>query len=221
MVIGSKINDIQTPLKLTNFPHWPEEQLTEFEHHILRTIEFNILPQVTPASFVAKFMELSGTVFEQTPYESVANDLISQFLEEPEALMFAPSTIAVAAVLLTFVHSKKDITSWLSDLPDAVLPTPDNPSFSSIAIAERRPLFDLDGCLRCFQKLMGSRVSSPTTLKERDEKLSQQMHGTASPALGDSPTSVVENSCDCDEWDLAAEHTIDEIVRRPKPFKMT
>lgn len=193
------------------------------EQRILHMIEFNIVPQATPASFVVKLLQLTGTFLEHEKQEVIANNLIASFLEEPESLLFAPSTIAISALLFSFFHFQKDCTTWLSNLPDIILPSPNNSSFTNIPKAERDLLMDVDGCLQCFQKAMVSRVPSPNTLREGDGRVVDNVSRCFYPqhplpqGATQRASAAGEETCGSDDMNLLSEQNdVEEAIKRPK-----
>jgi hypothetical protein len=167
-----------------------------FEQILLDRIEFNISPQATPSAFVQKFLEIHGARSESSMQEQIANSLITDFLEEPESLLFAPSTIAISALIYSFLHLKVDCSAWLDNLPDYVLPTPNNTSFRDYPKAEKDQLLDVDSCLQCFQNVMakrctGSEPSNSSTQGKENELSDPHRHPST------SPTSVTLS----EQWD--------------------
>ena len=75
---------------------------------------------------------------------------------DPDCMRYAPSTIAISALLLTFSKLHLDCTEWLHRLPDECLPpkicdniiTP-----HSIFPLEDIAYLDIDNCLLCLQKI--------------------------------------------------------------------
>jgi hypothetical protein len=64
-------------------------------------------------------------------------------------MLFAPSTVAIAALILSFSILKMDCSEWLRSIPNFFLPLNDNPMLNSSSDTR---LFDIDGCLQSFQK---------------------------------------------------------------------
>lgn len=77
-------------------------------------------------------------------------------ISDPDCMRYAPSTIAISALLLTFSKLHLDCTEWLHRLPDECLPpkicdniiTP-----HSIFPLEDIAYLDIDNCLLCLQKI--------------------------------------------------------------------
>lgn len=65
-------------------------------------------------------------------------------------MLFAPSTVAIAALILSFSILKMDCSEWLHSIPNFFLPLNDNPLLDTSSDTR---LFDIDGCLQSFQKI--------------------------------------------------------------------
>ena len=86
----------------------------------------------------------------------LADALIAQFWKESsDSLRFAPSTIAISALLLAFSKCKMNCSAWLQRLPDEILPSK-NPSSSPtshpIFVHHEISFFDIDACLLAMTK---------------------------------------------------------------------
>ena len=126
----------QRPLCVDNFPHFEREQLLEFERRILVMIGFQIYPHATPSACVRHMLQLwSGPDADPdnhgSPSTATADDAISALADYfighflavgSESLKYAPSTVAMAALLLSFSKLKMDCAAWLQRLPDECFP---------------------------------------------------------------------------------------------------
>ena len=95
---------------------------------------------------------------------TLADTLIGQFWKESsDSLRFAPSTIAIAALLLAFSKCKMDCSVWLQRLPDELL------LFKSSTLTPQ-PIFalhelsflDIDACLLVMTKEDRTTKITPT-----------------------------------------------------------
>ena len=115
--------------------------------------------------------------------------LFSFISTDPDCMRYAPSTIAISALLLTFSKLHLDCTEWLHRLPDECLPpkildniiTP-----HSIFPLEDIAYLDIDNCLLCLQKI-------PMTSKH----LSQQPNRGLSININAANLNANNNSMDC------------------------
>jgi hypothetical protein len=190
IVLGAKLHDAHTPITQASFPYLRLDDMIEFEQILLEKIEFNISPQATPSAFVQKFLQLSNTRSEKCLQEDIANSLITDFLEEPESLLFSPSTIAISSLIYSFLHLKVDCSVWLDSLPDSVLPTPNNQSFRDYPQSEKDQLLDVDACLQCFQAVMAKRFAGvESAARQPNENVKVEERSSSHPST--SPTSVV------------------------------
>ena len=71
-------------------------------------------------------------------------------------MRYAPSTIAISALLLTFSKLRLDCTEWLHRLPDECLPPKtmnQHQMQHSIFPIQDVAYLDIDNCLLCLQKI--------------------------------------------------------------------
>jgi len=163
---------------VTNFPHLDRNQLLEFERRLLAMIGFQIFPLATPSACVRHLLRLwldqahhqqhhhhhhhplNGPPSAPPPPragQSIDNDTVAALADHfimrlhgvgLESLRYAPSTIAMAALLLSFSKLKVDCTAWLQRLPDAVFPD------------AAWPLLDVDACLFAMQTASRATVAT-------------------------------------------------------------
>ena len=75
---------------------------------------------------------------------------LTLFISASCACHFAPSTVALAALLLAFSKLNMDCTDWLEHVPNICLPSPDHPLFRTPIMLS---YLDVDQCLGVFQRL--------------------------------------------------------------------
>ena len=174
-------------LDLTGFKELDTyDGLHAFEKQMLATL-FNaaggtcMQPQMAPACFVCELLHLiEGTPTYHPSLPAVAESLIVDFWEHGESMLLAPSTIAVAAIIMAFSVLQLDCSDWLALVPDfclyplgdttasAASPPPSSPSSSSSSSSTLplpRPAvppaiahaFDVDCCLQCFSHVLTAR----------------------------------------------------------------
>lgn len=76
---------------------------------------------------------------------------------ESDSLLFAPSTIAISALLLSFIERGVDCTAWLRNVPDVCLPGPTNRLFRCDSFDDKHRFLDVDKCIQCFQSIIADR----------------------------------------------------------------
>lgn len=162
ILISSKLHEGKELLTMDNFPHFPTEDLVEFERMFLRKIGYQITPLSTHSSFVRLLLGLCPehagqhlTLVEQ------ADRYIGAFVEEPNSVIFAPSTVAISALWLSFSALHLDCREWLARIPNICMPRADNE-------LHRGDLLDIRLCLACLEGLesihdlsRSQQVSSP------------------------------------------------------------
>ena len=181
-------------LDLTGFKELDTLDLVTFEKSMLETLladntsTYSMQPQLVPASFVCELLHLiEGTAMHHVDMHAVTDSLITEFWEHHESMLFAPSTIAIAAIIMAFSVLQLDCTAWLQVVPDVVLhplaglhgpTTPAVPDANAQA-------FDVDLCLQCFSRVVMARGRgnpSPTTVmhsispRRGDQKLPREGH---------------------------------------------
>jgi hypothetical protein len=74
-------------------------------------------------------------------------------MRTPESLLFAPSTIAMCALLLVLLQRNIDCSEWLSCIKDYCLPTMNNNYFASLTANQKAQALDIDGCMEIFRRM--------------------------------------------------------------------
>ena len=120
----------------------------------------NINPTIAPSNFISHLLE---TLPEQIrPHKNnisfVSNQLLELFWEDPDSILYAPSTSAIASILLSLYILRIDFIPWINVIPDYCLMREENPCYSIITsfrpdIAVGCGFFDID---RCLANLRGS-----------------------------------------------------------------
>jgi len=166
VILSLKLLDSQSRMRL-NFSHFSSfksEDMISFEVRILNVIHGSIFPNCTPASFVRLIVEHCPLSTNADAIINTADQLLRGYLEEPEFLLFAPSTIALTALVVSFSLHHVDCTAWLDSIPDFCLPKDTNPLFLS-----QPNSLNLDQCLLSFEKMPMLRalaLHSPTGVAE-------------------------------------------------------
>ena len=197
IILSSKIHEIR-PLCVSNFPHFEKDQLLEFERRLLLMIGFQITPQTTPSACTRLMLRLWPEVPHgcATPTRAsnenilITTDLlIGQFWKDMESLHYAPSTIALSALLLTFSKYKMDCSAWLQRLPDECFPPKAGSGTEHAVFANDELSFlNIDLCLSAMQK-----VQLRTNLVDRGAGVSAGCTGNggrATSAMEEEEASV-------------------------------
>ena len=148
---------------MTNFPHFEREQLLEFERRLLLMIGFRITPQATPSACVRSMLGMwGGRVGAARTSDEVilaaADALVAAFWKDLASLRFAPSTIALSALLLTFSRFRMDCSDWLQTLPDECFPPP-GPGDHAFLARDELAFLNVDQCLSAMQRVQQTRAA--------------------------------------------------------------
>jgi hypothetical protein len=184
-ILSLKMHYMKSKRVMSIFPDFSVEELEKFERKVLVTLDFGINPTIAPSNFISHLLE---TLPEQTrPQKNdislVSNQLLELFWEDPDSILYAPSTVAIAAILLALYILRIDFIPWISIIPDYCLMREENPCYSIIAsfrpdIAVGCGFFDIDRCLANLRssseirrylsngdtKIRASGTSSPTSV---------------------------------------------------------
>ena len=211
IILSSKIHEIR-PLSVSNFPHFDRNQLLEFEARLLLMIGFQITPQTTPSACARHMLRLWPEVMADggrscsTPSAGKsledcilahADLLIGQFWKDLDSLRYAPSTIALSALLLTFSKYKMDCGEWLRRLPDECFPPKGHDSGQGFRYLDHAVLspdecsfVDIDSCLSAMQEVQSPRPPSAPTVAPTADAEADSEAAAASARAGDNGTST-------------------------------
>ena len=138
-------------------------ELVPFQGIFLQKINFEIYVNATPTSCVHIFLGLwDGDKELKKTLTSTADIYIADFYCARSSMLFAPSTIAICALIISFSTLRMDCTPWLDCVPDICLRRTGNNTNNS--------LFDIDKCLDIFQRIervhrrSKIQVESPTSI---------------------------------------------------------
>ena len=162
VILSSKIHEIR-PLCASNFPHFEVSRLVEIERRLLLMIGFQIVPQATPSACARNLLQLwpdldrwSSLVPNRPSHDQIlasAEHLIGYFFKDQESLKYAPSTIALSALLLTFSKMNMDCSVWLRHVPDVCFPS--KSGIHPVFTLADWSFLDVDGCLVAMQAIHG------------------------------------------------------------------
>ena len=120
--------------------------------------------------------------------------LTLKHLSGPEYLLYAPSTIAFAALLVAFLHLEIDHSGWLRCVPENVYCTSTSMAFPGLDPSDRMQLLDVGGCLNCFQGLIArsrSHSLQPVPQSPLEAAVAKQSD-SEEPRDTDSPFGVAD-----------------------------
>lgn len=175
LILSSKVHEGKTILTMAHFPHFSTEDLVAFERKMLIKIEYKISALSTPTAFIAKLLELWPDRASHHMLGAKAELFVAEFYEASESMFYAPSSLAISALLLSFSVLRIDCSDWLACIPDICFPRADNLQLEPALLFS----LDIDACLTHFQSTNSVRSHlSPINLP------------CAGPAV--SPTSIAD-----------------------------
>lgn len=161
---------LQLPCMTSISTRFDAEQLATFERDVLQTVGFKIHPNCTPMCFVESITMLSPQCYENiNDLYSTVDVLVGEFSEEPQSILFAPSTIAIAALLVSFSVLNLQCTSWPQSIPAFCLPN--NAASIYHASSPQSKFLDIDSCIIAFKQVpmlrsRTNKASSPTCVAD-------------------------------------------------------
>lgn len=173
LTIAVKLHTSNKILNLCRGPsRFDASEVARFEREILNRISFQIYPTCTPSSFVESIVNMNQSSFTNIDLLlSTCDTMIGEFCEEPDYLLFAPSAIAISALLISFSVLHMPCTSWLKTIPDICLPNNTSSIYPNNSKESR--FLDIDRCICCFKKIpflqSRSKNRSPTSVTEMFE----------------------------------------------------
>jgi len=117
-------------INMGRFHAFDTSALINCEVRMLCAINCTIYPLCTPRSFVSMIVKCCPPPIDVDSLLRAVDDIMDEFDELPELLLFAPSTIAISVILLAFSQRAVNCDGWLQTVPDFCLPT-NNPLFRS------------------------------------------------------------------------------------------
>lgn len=146
--------------------------MISYQYSFLQKINFEIHPNATPTACIHILLGLWDCHNENLKKKlaSNADTFIVEFYCSRKSLLYAPSTIAICALIISFSVLRMDCTNWLSCVPDLCLRKgSDDACF----------LLDIDSCLDMFQKIERLHrintfpVGSPTSIAEDMDQVNE------------------------------------------------
>lgn len=207
VLLASKMHETR-PLSMTSFPHLKTSDLIAFERLVTLKLNYSIFPLASPAAFIRDlvFVWSDGCSIKCLKHEELietANSFVGDFFEAQEAPHFAPSTIALAALLLSFSKLGLDCTNWLEHVPNICLPCPDHPIMDTNMLLS---FLDVDNCLSVFQRLQRPSATIFQAIAPQTPIISQP--ATVQAII--SPTTVTASDMAPDVDNIGMMHNIIE-----------
>lgn len=194
VLISSKVHEGRH-LSVNNFPRINKQEFIAYEAQILKMLNYTVFPTLSPTCFIKYFLLLSDGFSNQLIIDT-AHDLVGQFLAAPEAPLFAPSTIALATLLISYSRLNLNCDNCLKHIPSICLPIPNNPI---MMIKELRSFMDVDNCLNVFYKIikLNENIDSISSPKIPTENLSNLMCNSPDPTQATNYEEIKVISPEC------------------------
>lgn len=149
LVLSSKIHDTK-PLAPRNFPHIDVKDFVNAEREVLEKLKFTLYPSTTPATFIRLIVWSCSGYSQREIAINLADRLVGDILGDPSAPLYAPSTIALAALLVACSRLGIDCKDWLTHVPSVCFPSVNHPIFKD---NDGITTLDVDSCLQTIQQL--------------------------------------------------------------------
>ena len=146
-------------------------ELIPYQSYFLQKINYEIYVNATPTACIQIFLGLwnCNEELKQTLIET-ADNFVAAFYCARRSMLFAPSTIAICALIISFSTLRMDCTPWLDCVPDICLRRGSENNANN-------SLLDIDKCLDIFQRIervhrsRKCNVGSPTSITENMEAI--------------------------------------------------
>ena len=169
ILVSSKLHNYHSILSFANFNDFDYDDLSSYQFEFLSIINFDIHVNTTPAVCIEVLLSLwNGDDELKSSIKSQSDIFVSEFHTLPVSMMFAPSTIAICAIILSFSTLRMDCSQWLNSVPDQCFR-------KSASDTSDHSLLDIDKCLDIFQRV-------------------ETVHHMLPKCSSLSPTSVVQSS---------------------------
>lgn len=119
-----------TDVLQASFSAFNTEELALFERQVVMQAGARMSPLCTPSSFVPFILRHCREVGDVGLLSELAIGIIGDFLEDPLSMVFAPSTVAVSAVIVSLSVMHLSADALLATLPQfLLLASPGQPFF--------------------------------------------------------------------------------------------
>eukprot|EP01040_Poterioochromonas_malhamensis_P000536 gene536-571_t len=174
--IGSKLHSSSNYARPDYFSAFNLDDILFFERQIVMKTGSRMSTLATPAYFVDYVVsllcseEVGGQVNKEQILQMV-NTIIGEFWEDGASLLFAPSTIAISAVIMSLSLLRMDCSKLVDSLPEFLLP---NRAFPFFLEEDGKSMYlDVNTCMKAMERLTYIRSTymtrSPTSVANTDE----------------------------------------------------
>ena len=121
-----------------------------------------ISPLCSPSYYLQYVIGLCDESIDQERLLKIANALIGEFWEESTSLLYAPSTIAISAIIVALSVMNVNCESFLDKIPDYFFPGYSNDFFVESEVDQKSKFLDCDACVKALEKVPSMRTTSNT-----------------------------------------------------------
>lgn len=123
IVLGSKLQNFRSPINASSLTAFNTEDVLSNEKDILSAISTRISPLTTPSYYLYYAISLcSDLVRDEEQLIKLATVVIGDFWEDPASLLYAPSTVAVSALIVCLSMLGISCQPFLEKLPEFFFP---------------------------------------------------------------------------------------------------
>lgn len=173
IIISSKLLSSTNYVSPSWFTAFNTEDILFFERQIVMKTGSRMSTLATPAYFVDYVVsllcseEVGGQVNKEQILQMV-NTIIGEFWEDGASLLFAPSTIAISAVIMSLSLLRMDCSKLVDSLPEFLLP---NRAFPFFLEEDGKSMYlDVNTCMKAMERLTYIRSTymtrSPTSVAD-------------------------------------------------------
>ena len=113
-IIAVKLHGCGKILTSASFPYFKHSELLEFERRMLKKLDYDINPSLSPMSFIRNMIAVwPNHTDKHASIISEADHIAAAFVHNIKSSRFASSTIAMAALSLSFTKLQGDLGDWL------------------------------------------------------------------------------------------------------------
>eukprot|EP01039_Chlorochromonas_danica_P003230 gene3230-3538_t len=164
LILSSKLLCANSPLTAACLQNFITEELENFEREVVIKTTGLFSPQCTPSAFLPFILDQCKSIENRDALQELAISVIGEFLEDSLSLLFAPSTIAISAVIVSLSLLHKPVDTLLANLPQFMLTSANQPFFQD----EKAPYLDLQLCNKFISRLC-LRAHSPSAVWNMSE----------------------------------------------------
>jgi hypothetical protein len=122
----------------------------------------------SPAFFAQHVASLCPATVNQVQLLQMIQKIISEFWEDANSLLFAPSTIAISAAVVSLSLLKVNCDKFVNSLPEFLLPNSAFPFF--LEVDGKSQYLDMNSCMKAMERLPYIRTTfqkSPVSVTTR------------------------------------------------------